>query len=240
MIGFAANRLMALEADGAYRNAGPHERHHLLFTIVTAIADRNAGKRCSALIELDILKLRKNSYFPVFLEHRRTAGKALIVVIQEAYVQGISPPLGSTTWSRPWARPGIPKSRGIPGRRRDRQAGQSLPQPSAEGRLAHLWLALTMDVEVRQVGRIVPVAVIIAVAVRTRKGLGARRSGYHRGTPSEALKVSRESPVLRASTHAPETARRQTRCIQPMRTKRSTPPPRKYSALSGNVRRFTS
>jgi CO/xanthine dehydrogenase Mo-binding subunit len=34
--------------------------------------------------------LRKGSYFPVFLEHRRTAEKALIAVIQEAYVQGIS------------------------------------------------------------------------------------------------------------------------------------------------------
>jgi hypothetical protein len=34
-------------------------------------------------------KLRKGSYFPVFLEHPRTAEKALIAVFQEAYVQGI-------------------------------------------------------------------------------------------------------------------------------------------------------
>jgi transposase-like protein len=35
-------------------------------------------------VELQIPKLRKGSYFPVFLEHRRTAEKALVAVIQEA------------------------------------------------------------------------------------------------------------------------------------------------------------
>ena len=39
---------------------------------------------------LQIPKLRKGSYFPTFLEPRRTAEKALVAVIQEAYVQGIS------------------------------------------------------------------------------------------------------------------------------------------------------
>jgi putative transposase len=41
-------------------------------------------------IELKIPKLRKGSYFPAFLEPRRTAEKALTAVIQEAYVHGIS------------------------------------------------------------------------------------------------------------------------------------------------------
>ena len=41
-------------------------------------------------IELAIPKLRKGSYFPAFLEPRRTAEKALTAVIQEAYVHGIS------------------------------------------------------------------------------------------------------------------------------------------------------
>ena len=41
-------------------------------------------------VELKIPKLRKGSYFPVFLEHRQTAERALLAVIQEAYVQGIS------------------------------------------------------------------------------------------------------------------------------------------------------
>src|SRR5205823_14166057 len=41
-------------------------------------------------VELRIPKLRKGSYFPGFLEPRRTAEKALAAVIQEAYVQGVS------------------------------------------------------------------------------------------------------------------------------------------------------
>jgi transposase-like protein len=41
-------------------------------------------------IDLAIPKLRKGSYFPSFLEPRRTAEKALTAVIQEAYVHGVS------------------------------------------------------------------------------------------------------------------------------------------------------
>ena len=41
-------------------------------------------------IDLAIPRLRKGSYFPSFLEPRRTAEKALVAVIQEAYVQGVS------------------------------------------------------------------------------------------------------------------------------------------------------
>jgi putative transposase len=35
-------------------------------------------------------KLRQGSYYPAFLEPRRTAEKALAAVIQEAYVHGVS------------------------------------------------------------------------------------------------------------------------------------------------------
>jgi putative transposase len=45
--------------------------------------DTRAGR-----IELAIPRLRKGSYFPSFLEPRRTAEKALVAVIQEAYVHG--------------------------------------------------------------------------------------------------------------------------------------------------------
>jgi putative transposase len=47
--------------------------------------DTRAGR-----VELKIPKLRQGSYFPEFLEPRRTAEKALTAVIQEAYIQGIS------------------------------------------------------------------------------------------------------------------------------------------------------
>lgn len=41
-------------------------------------------------IDLEIPKLREGSYFPSFLEPRRRAEKALVSVIREAYVQGVS------------------------------------------------------------------------------------------------------------------------------------------------------
>ena len=47
--------------------------------------DTRAGR-----ITLEIPKLRKGSYLPSFPEPRRTAEKALVAVIQEAYVHGVS------------------------------------------------------------------------------------------------------------------------------------------------------
>jgi putative transposase len=47
--------------------------------------DTRAGE-----IELQIPKLRSGSYFPSFLEPRRRAEQALVAVVQEAYVNGVS------------------------------------------------------------------------------------------------------------------------------------------------------
>ena len=41
-------------------------------------------------IDLQIPKLREGSYFPTFLEPRRRAEKALVSVIRDAYIQGVS------------------------------------------------------------------------------------------------------------------------------------------------------
>jgi putative transposase len=53
--------------------------------------DRTLDTRLGSL-QLRIPKLRQGSYFPEFLEPRRTAEKALTAVIQEAYVQGSTLP----------------------------------------------------------------------------------------------------------------------------------------------------
>ena len=41
-------------------------------------------------VELQIPKLRQGSYFPSLLEPRRRAERALLAVVQEAYVHGVS------------------------------------------------------------------------------------------------------------------------------------------------------
>ena len=88
MVGFAAQRLMELEVE-ALTGAGYGERSDERLTKRNGYRERTWETRAGA-IDLRVPKLRRGSYFPAFLEPRRTAEKALIAVIQEAYVQGIS------------------------------------------------------------------------------------------------------------------------------------------------------
>ncbi|MET4323854.1 transposase-like protein [Bradyrhizobium sp. RT5a] len=99
MIGFAAHRLMELEVEGL-TGAGYRENGAERLAQRNGYRDRPWQTRAGT-VELRIPKLRKGSYFPGFLEPRRTAEKALTAVVQEAYVQGAST-ARLTIWSRPW------------------------------------------------------------------------------------------------------------------------------------------
>jgi transposase-like protein len=88
MIGFSAQRLMELEVEGL-TGAAPEARTPDRINHRNGYRDRDWETR-AGIVELRIPKLRKGSYFPVFLEPRRLAEKALTAVIQEAYIQGVS------------------------------------------------------------------------------------------------------------------------------------------------------
>jgi putative transposase len=88
MIGFAAQRLMELETD-TLCSAGHGERSEGRTNLRNGYRDRDWQTRAGA-VELRIPKLRRGSYFPGFLEPRKTAERALVAVIQEAWIQGIS------------------------------------------------------------------------------------------------------------------------------------------------------
>ena len=92
MIGFTAERLMALEVEGL-TGAAHGERSADRITHRNGYRDRSWETRAGT-VELKIPKLRKGSYFPGFLEPRRMAEKALAAVIQEAYIKGGVDPLG--------------------------------------------------------------------------------------------------------------------------------------------------
>src|SRR3954470_19033129 len=88
MLSFAAERLMEAEVE-ARTGAGHGLRDPARVVQRNGYRERAWGTRAGR-IDLEIPRLRRGSYFPSFLEPRRTAEKALTAVIQEAYIQGVS------------------------------------------------------------------------------------------------------------------------------------------------------
>src|SRR6187549_1491862 len=76
--------LMEADVDGLV-GAGRYERNAERATWRNGYCDRTLDTRLGSL-QLRIPKLRQGSYFPPFLEPRKTSEKALIAVIQEAWV----------------------------------------------------------------------------------------------------------------------------------------------------------
>lgn len=171
--------LMEADVEGVI-GAGRYERTAERANHRNGYRERTLDTRLGQL-QLRIPKLRQGSYFPPFLEPRRTTEKALVAVIQEAWIAGVSTrrvddlvqAMGLT---------GISKSqvsklcKDI-----DERVGAFLERP-LDGEWPYLWLDATY-LKVREGGRIVSVAAIVAVAVNTD---GKREIvGLHIG-PSEA------------------------------------------------------
>ena len=161
MIGFSAQRLMELEVQGL-TGAEHGERTPERINHRNGYRDRPWETRAGT-VDLKVPKLRKGSYFPGFLEPRRTAEKALTAVIQEAYIQGVST-RSVDELVQAMGMSGISKSQV------SRLCGEiddkikSFLDRPLEGDWPYLWLDATY-VKVREAGRIVPVAVTVAVAV---------------------------------------------------------------------------
>lgn len=163
LLAFASERLMTAEVDqltGAATGVRSPDR----INYRNGYRERGWETRVGR-IELAIPKLRKGSYFPAFLEARRTAEKALTAVIQEAYVHGISTrsvddlvkAMGGT---------GVSKSQvSRLCAEIDERVNAFLGRP-IEGSWPYLWIDATY-LRSRKGGRIVSVAVIVAVAVNT-------------------------------------------------------------------------
>ena len=113
-------------------------------------------------MQLRIPKLRQGSYFPPFLEPRKTSEKALVAVIQEAWIGGVSTRRVDDL-VQAVGLSGISKStvsklcKDI-----DDRVNAFLERPLA-GDWPYLWLGAT-DLKQREGGQIRTVAVIIAVS----------------------------------------------------------------------------
>ena len=170
--------LMEADVEGVI-GAGRYERSGERSTWRNGYRDLTLDTRLGQL-NLRIPKLRTGSYFPPFLEARKTTEKALVSVIQEAWIAGVSTRKVDDL-VQAMGLSGISKSqvsklcKDI-----DERVGAFLKRP-LEGDWPYLWLDATY-LKVREGGRIVSVAAIIAVAANT----DGRREivGLHIG-PSE-------------------------------------------------------
>jgi transposase-like protein len=118
-------------------------------------------------LELAIPKLRRGSYFPSFLEPRRRSEQALVSVVQEAYVAGVSTRKVDQVVESLGLR--ISKSevsRICAGLDEQVEAFRNRP---LEGRYPYLWLDAKVE-KVRDGGRVVRKALVLAY--------GVHESGY--------------------------------------------------------------
>jgi len=163
MLQFVAQRLMDMDVESlcaAFYGERSPERLNSRNGYRERLWETRAGS-----VDLKIPKLRKGSYFPGFLEPRRTAEKALAAVIQEAYIQGVST-RSVDELVKAMGMSGISKSQvSRLCSEIDERVNAFLSRP-IEGDWPYLWIDATY-VKSREAGRIVSKAVIIAVAVNT-------------------------------------------------------------------------
>ncbi len=155
--------IMETDVEGLI-GAGRHERADQRTTWRNGYRERALDTRLGTL-NLKVPKLRQGSYFPGFLEARKTSEKALVAVIQEAWIGGVSTRKVDD----------LVQAMGLSGMSKstvsklckdiDERAGEFLNRP-LNGEWPYVWLDATY-LKARQGGRIVSVAAIIAVAANT-------------------------------------------------------------------------
>lgn len=157
-------RLMELEVEQQI-GAEPHERNQERTTHRNGYRERSLDTR-SGTMNLKIPKLRSGTYFPSFLEPRRRSEHALVAVIQEAYIKGVSTrKVDDLVQSMGMS--GISKSQvsRLCGEL-DEQVNAFLDRPIT-GDWPYLWLDATY-VKSRENGHVVSRAVVVAVGVNLR------------------------------------------------------------------------
>jgi putative transposase len=155
--------LMETDVDGLI-GAGRYERSGERTTWRNGHRDRALDTRLGSL-QLRIPKLRQGSYFPPFLEARKVSEKALIAVIQEAWIGGVSTRRVDEL-VQAMGLSGISKSQVSKLCKDIDERVHAFLDRSLVGEWPYLWLDATY-LKQREGGRIVSVAAIIAVAVNT-------------------------------------------------------------------------
>jgi putative transposase len=178
----AANNVMALEHADVLRESVAVMVREIMELEVAQLAGAEHGERAPGRraaqrngyrdrrwdtrvgeIELEIPRLRTGSYLPSFLEPRRRAEQALVAVVQEAYVNGVSTRKVDRLVEQMGLR-GLSKDqvsrmcRGL-----DEQV-QAFRERPLEGSYPYLWLDAKIE-RVREPGGVRQKALVIAYAV---------------------------------------------------------------------------
>ncbi len=162
MVKMTAELLMDAEVD-VMCNAGYGERTEDRVNSRNGHRDRPRNTRAGT-INLEIPKLRKGSYMPSLLEPRRRAEQALVSVVCQAYIEGVSTRRVDD----------LVKSMGIDGmsksqvselaKQLDSRVSEFRNRPLDAGPYTYVWLDALFH-KVREGGRVVSVATVIATGV---------------------------------------------------------------------------
>ena len=163
MVRSFAETLMSAEAD-ALCGAGYGERSEERVNRRNGYRERDFDTRAGT-VELRVPKLRQGSYYPEWLfERRRRAERALVAVICECYVRGVSTRRVD----------GLVKTLGMEGisksqvsalaKTLDAEVAAFRSRPLDAGPYPYLWLD-ALAVKAREDGRVTSVATVVATAV---------------------------------------------------------------------------
>jgi len=115
-------------------------------------------------LDLSIPKLRKGSYFPSLLEPRKRAEKALLSVVQEAYIHGVSTRKVDELVESLGMK-GISKSEVSRICKELDDVVIAFKERPLEGQFPYVWLDATFP-KVREGGRVRSMALVVAIGVR--------------------------------------------------------------------------
>ncbi len=162
MVKMAAELLMDVEVDRIC-GAGYAERSERRVNSRNGHRERRWDTRAGT-ITLDIPKLRRGSYLPALLEPRRRAEQALVSVVCQAYVEGVSTRRVDD----------LVRSMGIDGMSKsavsemagalDTKVAEFYNRPLDSGPYTYVWLDALFH-KVREGGRVVSAATVIATGV---------------------------------------------------------------------------
>lgn len=154
--------LMDIEVS-QHLHAEPHERTLERTGQRNGYRERQWDTRVGT-IDLQVPRVRDGSFFPMLLEPRKRAERALVSVVQEAYVQGVSTRRVDDL-VQALGLQGISKSQVSRLCRELDAEVERFRQRRLEGPYPYIWLDATF-VKVREEGRVVSQAIVIAIGVR--------------------------------------------------------------------------